>query len=105
MKTELWISHSHLHSHSQSQTCAIRYDSVRVSSRLEIYVAQKLRFDGRGSSCECRGQRQGQRLLVVRRLGVAWGATGGATPVAATPEAAPAVAPLLRPGVALQAVP
>lgn len=77
MKTELWISHSHLHSHSQSQTCAIRYDSVRVSSRLEIYVAQKLRFDGRGSSCECRGQRQGQRLLVVRRLGVAWGATGG----------------------------
>jgi len=29
----------------------------------------------------------------------------GATPVAATPEAAPAGAPLLRPGVALQAVP
>lgn len=46
-------------------------------SRLEIYVAQKLRFDGRGSSRQRRGQRQGQRLLVVRRLGVARGGTGG----------------------------
>jgi len=57
----------------------VRFDSIRfgLSSRLEIYVAQKLRFDGRGSSRERRGQRQGQRLLVVRRLGVARGATGG----------------------------